>query len=341
MAKQVSHVLGFDLGGTKMMALVFAVRKGSEGKSAAGARLKKAGTARRRTKAEQGAKAVLARIGETVRDALADARVSSADLSAIGVASPGPLDWTTGVIIDSPNLGWKNVGLKAHLEKEFHAPTFVDNDVNLGTYGEYHFGAARGCRDVVGIFPGTGIGGGIIVGGRLVRGASGAAGEVGHVVLDPGGALCGCGRRGCVEAMASRSAIAQEAAAAALRGDAPWLLKNVGSDLDKIRSGELAKAIEAGDQVVEEIVRHAARLIGLLAANLVNVLSPEMIVLGGGLVEALEKVFVAEVRDGIERWALPFLAKDCRVAAAELGDDAAAMGAAIHALESCAAEVRD
>jgi len=184
------------------------------------------------------------------------------------------------------------------------------------------------CADVLGVFPGIGIGGGVIVGGKLLHGFSGAAGEVGHMTIEVDGPYCGCGKRGCLEALASRIAIAKEVAALAARGDAPYIAENFGTDIANIRSGALAKAIEAGDAMVEDVVRRAAYYVGIAVANLINVLSPEAVVLGGGLVEAMESLFIEEATRAITDHAMPFLRKNVRLVPAKLGDDAVVLGAA-------------
>jgi glucokinase len=243
------------------------------------------------------------------------------------VGSPGPLDPKTGVIIDTPNLAWKQFPLGEMLSDTFHVPVAVDNDVNLGTYGEWKFGEVKDCKDVVGIFPGTGIGGGLIVNGALIHGFTGAAGEVGHMTVLLDGPYCGCGKRGCLEALASRIAIAEQVAALAARGDAPTIWEACGADLLKIRSGMLLKSIEVGEKMVEGVVRRAAYYVGVATANLINILSPEAVVLGGGLVEALTDLYLDEVKKAVKEHAMPFLRKGVRIVPAKLGDDAVALGA--------------
>ena len=188
--------------------------------------------------------------------------------------SAGPLDLDEGVILDAPNLGWKDVKMKATLEKEFGCPAAVMNDVDAGVYGEYRFGAARSSRCVLGVFPGTGIGGGCVYDGKIVRGKTNSCMEIGHIQVVPDGPLCGCGLRGCLEAVASRLAISAAAAQAAYRGQAPDLLDAAGTSLDQIRSGALADSIAAGDTVVESIVRNAARHIGTAVASAVHLCRP-------------------------------------------------------------------
>jgi glucokinase len=202
------------------------------------------------------------------------------------------------------------------------------NDVDAGVYGEYRFGAGRGARCVLGVFPGTGIGGGCVYDGQIIRGKTGSCMEVGHIQIAPDGPLCGCGRRGCLEAVASRLAISAAAAQAAFRGDAPNLRAEAGTDLTEIRSKVLARAVAAGDTAVEEIIRNAARSIGVAVGNLVNLLLPEQVILGGGLVEAMPDIFVSTVARTAVKRALPSYADSFTVSAAQLGDDAAVMGAA-------------
>lgn len=307
------HIIGMDIGGTKMMALVLDHN------------FKPVGRCKKKSKSNKREEPAEARIARIIREAMKDANVDS--IKGIGIGSPGPLDPKTGVIIDTPNLGWKDFPLGKKLSDEFGVPTAVDNDVNMGTYGEWHFGEVKDCNDVIGIFPGTGIGGGIIINGKLLHGFSGAAGEIGHMTLQEDGPYCGCGKRGCLEALASRVAIAAQIAAAAAREDAPYILQNCGTDLANLRSSVIAAAIKNGEKMVEGIVRKAAFHVGIAVANLINILSPEAVVLGGGLVEAMEDLYLEEVRRAVKSHAMPFLRKNVRIVPARLGDDAVALGA--------------
>ena len=311
-----THWLGFDLGGTKMMAVVF----DGDFRGVASARAK--------TQGAEGAAKVLERIRSTILEALGKAGLGLSDLAGIGVGCPGPLDLDRGVILHAPNLGWHDVPLKETLEKKFKCPTVIANDVDAGTYGEYRFGAARGARCALGVFPGTGIGGACIYEGRILRGRTGSCMEIGHVRVQAEGRLCGCGQRGCLESVASRLAISAEAAAAVYRGEAPALRDLAGTDLADIKSGTLAKAIKAGDKAVETIVRNAARQLGSAVASVVNLLAPDVVVLGGGLVEALPEIVLGEVRKAVCGQAMKAFTKDLKIVAAELGDDATALGAA-------------
>lgn len=311
-------IVGVDIGGTKMMAAVY-----DRG-------FNKIGVSRKRSKDKKSGESE-GRALTVIQEALQNA--GNPVLKGIGVGAPGPLDPHTGVIIDTPNLGWKNYPIADILGRAFKVPVVLDNDVNVGTYGEWRSTELCTCRHVLGIFPGTGIGGGIIINGKLLHGFSGAAGEIGHMTIMPDGPYCGCGKRGCLEAFASRIAIAKEVAALAARDDAPFILEKCGVNLNEIRSGVLARAIEAGETKVESVVRQAAYVLGMAVGNLINILSPEAVVLGGGLVEAMETLFLEEVSRGVRDHAMPFLRKDVQIRAAKLGDDAVAMGAAHLILE--------
>jgi glucokinase len=219
------------------------------------------------------------------------------------------------------------------LEKEFHCGAVIANDVDLGVFGEYQFGAAKGAHCAIGVFPGTGIGGGCVHEGKIFRGKYSSCMEVGHVQVNPQGGLCGCGHFGCLETEGSRLAISSEAAKAAYRGEAPYLREQVGMDLQEIRSGVLAEAIKKGDKTVERIVCQAAEQVGVAVGNIVTLMSPDIVVLGGGLVEAMPDLFVSIVkRRARETTMSPFM-DFFEVVPATLGDDAGVKGAAAWAAE--------
>ncbi|MDZ4684048.1 MAG: ROK family protein [Planctomycetaceae bacterium] len=322
-----SYWLGFDLGGTKMHAVLF------------DAQMQPVVRRRKKTRGHEGAEAGIDRICGIVEKLLEEAKITRGELSGIGLGVPGPVDMDTGVILEAPNLGWTQVPLQELLEQRFGCPVAICNDVDAGVYGEYQFGAARGARTALGVFPGTGIGGGLIYEGRIFRGRSSSCLEIGHmpVVLD--GAPCGCGRRGCLETVASRLAMSAEIAKAAYRGQAPHLLRVAGTDLANIRSGILAEAIAAGDQIVEQIVRTGARHLGMAIAGCVNLLLPDCIVLGGGLVESLPKLYLEEVAGELKQRVMPAFGKSFVLKTAELGDDAGVLGAAAWARQTLASSM--
>jgi glucokinase len=308
--------VGFDLGGTKMLAVVYDDK------------FKQLGRKRRRTKGHEGVKAGLDRIIETIELALEEAEVSRTRVRGIGVGCPGPLDLDAGVILEAPNLGWENVPLKKTLEKHFGCVAAIANDVDVGVYAEYRFGAGKKARCVVGVFPGTGIGGGCVYEGKIFRGRVTSCMEVGFMKVMADGPRAGLGPPGTLEAIASRLAISAQCAQAAFRGQAPHLRKVAGTDLSNIRSGVLAESIEAGDKEVERIVRDAAGFVGYAVGSLVNLLAPDIIVLGGGLVEALPDLYLTAVRRTAMQTALPSYHKTFEIVAAKLGDDTSVLGAA-------------
>ena len=308
--------VGFDLGGTKMLSQIFDSKFYSLGRK------------REKTKGHEGAEAGLDRIADLIRSSMKEVNLSNSDLGGIGVGAPGPLDLKEGIIKSAPNLGWENVHLGDFLRETFGCPVVVINDVDAGVFGEYRFGAGRGSRCCLGVFPGTGIGGGCVYDGDIFLGNNTSCFEVGHMQIAPDGPMCGCGKRGCLEAVASRLAISASAAQAAYRGDAPNLRAEVGTDLSSIRSKALARAIDAGDHVIREIIRNAARSIGVAVGNLVNLLLPDKIILGGGLVEAMPDIFVETVTSAARKRVLSSFENSFAVVAAQLGDDSAAMGAA-------------
>jgi len=308
--------VGFDLGGTKMFAGVFDEN------------YKLLGKERKKTKGHLGAEMGVERVIGTIREALATAEVTAADIAGIGVGCPGPLHLDEGVLIDAVNLGWKEVKLKKLLEAEFGCPVTIANDVDAGVYGEYRFGAGRGAHCLLGVFPGTGIGGGLVYRGQIFRGRTQSCMEIGHMPLFPFGPRDGTGSVGTVEAYASRLAIAASAAQAAYRGQAPNLMKAAGTNLSDIRSGTLAESIKAGDKAVERAVTDAADMIGITIGGIINLLAPDVIVLGGGLVEAMPDLFTTAVKKSARQYAMDAFRDAFTVVPAQLGDNATVIGAA-------------
>ena len=312
-----TNVIGVDMGGTKILSAVI---------DAAGNIL---GTAKVPTKADAGTSVVIDRIADAIRQSIAKSGVNAASIAAVGIGAPGPLDPETGVVIFAPNLGWRDVPLKTELEARVGIPTFVDNDVNVGTLGEHVFGAGQGVQNVVGIFVGTGIGGGIILEGELFHGASKTAGEIGHIIVKAGGPRCGCGRRGCLEALASRTAMTKQFRKAILKkGKKSVISKLTDGDLSAIRSGVLAKAIRANDKLTLKVFKKVTKYLGVGIGSIVNFLNPEMIVLGGGVVEALDDTFLDDIRAASEKYALPNTLDGVQIVQAKLGDNSGILGAA-------------
>ncbi len=308
--------IGFDLGGTKMMAVVF------------DSNLQEVGRKKRKTRSKGGEKVGFNRIEETMQDALIEAKISLHDVAGIGIGVPGPLNPASGVVLEATNLGWKNVPLRQQLQDRFERPVEVCNDVDAGVFGEYLRGAGKGCRSVLGLFPGTGIGGGFVYEGRIFHGTRSTCMEVGYLQMATEGAAAGTGPVGTLEGLASRLAISAEAAKAVFRGQAPSLQAIAGTDVAKIRSSALRKSIEDGDKAVEQIVRRSAEQVGRGIGSLINILAPDRVILGGGLVEAMPNLYLDAVRKGVKRNVLPSLVDCAEIVVSKLGDLAAALGAA-------------
>jgi len=313
------HWLGFDLGGTKMLTQIYDSEWNVVAKE------------RKRNKPGAGAKVGVDRIVETIESVLKKADLKAEQLHGIGIGCPGPIDMDNGILHDLPNLGWEEIPIKERLEDEFKIPVAVLNDVDAGVYAEYRRGAGKDARCVMGVFAGTGIGGGCVYQGEILRGKTSSAFEIGHVQVMSNGPRCGCGQRGCLESVASRLWIASQAARAAYRGDAPHLLENAGTDLAKIRSGALSASIKEGDEAVEDVIREAARYIGIAIAGVVNLINPEVVILGGGMVEAMPELFVDRVEKSANKRVMPAFEDTFKVVPAELEDDAGVLGAALWA----------
>ena len=312
-----TNVVGVDMGGTKILSAVI---------DAKGNIL---GTAKVPTKADEAPSVVIDRIADAIQKAIDKSGVNEASIEAIGIGAPGPLDPATGVVIFAPNLGWRDIRLKDELETRVGIPTFVDNDVNVGTLGEHVFGAGQGVQNVVGIFVGTGIGGGIILQGELFHGASKTAGEIGHIIVKAGGPKCGCGTRGCLEALASRTAMAKQFQKAIKKKKQKSIVTELtNGDLRTIRSGVLAKAIRANDKLTLKIFKKVTKYLGVGIGSIVNFLNPEMIILGGGVVEALDDTFLDNIRAAAKKYALPNTLDGVQIVRAELGDNSGILGAA-------------
>ena len=322
MAENDDYVVGVDMGGTKILAAVI----DAEGEIVQ--------QAKRATKPKKGPDAVIKRITRCIQAAIDGAELNPSQIRAIGIGSPGPLDPETGVIIFAPNLGWSDVPLKAKLEANLSIPTFVDNDVNVGTLGEYAFGAGQGVKSLVGIFVGTGIGGGIILDGKLYHGVNKTAGEVGHMIVEAKGPRCGCGNFGCLEAVASRTAITRDLQKAILKkGKQSKLTELNGGNLDLIRSKAIARAVKHGDKPTIKVVQRAAKYLGISVASIIHFLNPEMVVLGGGVIEAMGDSLLDPIRHAAAEYALPTTMDGVQIVAATLGDNAGVIGASVLARE--------
>src|SRR2546421_1216809 len=311
------YIVGVDLGGTKILAGVFSNS------------LECIGTTKLSTKAQRGLDAVVERISRCVQDAVDEADLSLKQVAGVGIGAPGAVDFEAGTVIFAPNLeGWKDVPLKKTLEKQLDVPVFVENDGNIAVLGVHVAELKSKPRHVVGIFVGTGIGGGLIFNGELYSGFNHTAGEIGHMVIDVNGPKCGCGNKGCFEALASRTAIFQRIKAGIKEGEKTLLTEMLGDALEDLRSGDLRKAIRRGDKFVSKVIEQTAEYIGIGVANLVNVLGPEVVVLGGGVMEALADEMMAVITKTAKEHAMPGTIKGVEIIASKLGGSAWSTGAA-------------
>jgi len=315
-------VAGIDLGGTKILAGVM------------GPDNQVLGRAKVSTPAQQGGEAILKAIVECVDSALGAAGLRRDDLAAVGIGSPGPLDTAAGTIVYSSNLNVRNFPLGPGLAAELRKPVTVRNDVVVGGYGEFRLGAGKGFRDLIAVFVGTGIGGCLVSRGRVVEGVTGNAGEVGHIVVKAGGPKCGCGSRGCLEAMASRTAIVRRVGKAVKKGIPTTLGERVARKSGRLKSHELADAVNAGDHVAIEETRRAAHFLGLGVGGLINVFAPEVVVIGGGVAEAMGEPWVELIRASARAQAVADPQAKTVIALAALGDDSGILGAALLAREA-------
>lgn len=310
--------IGFDLGGTKMFAVVYDDQ------------LKPVGQDRRSTQGSEGAEAGLGRIGEAIRAALEDAKVDAGKIAGIGIGCPSLVDQKTGILRAPINLGWPDLPLRTWLGKRFKCPVALLNDVDAGTFGEFTAGAGKGARSLLGVFPGTGVGAGFIYDGRLLVGKRHSAMELGRTRWAAPGLVHGRGEWPIFEQFCSRLAIASNCAAETFRGNAPVLAEKGDTDLRKIKSKVLAASYKANDVGTRQVIDNAIEYLSLGIANAVNLLGPDRIVLGGGLVEAMPEVFRKGVERHLKTFAVPELAEEASVKVASLGDYATALGAAAY-----------
>jgi len=314
----VRFVLGIDIGGTNLV-----VGSVAEDGSTVLA------TASEPTHAEAGATDVVDRLVGLAERAVAQTRALApdAEILGVGVGAPGPLDTKRGIVLLTPNLGWVNMPLRQIIHDRLGLPAALDNDANCAVLGEWWVGAARGARHAIGITIGTGIGGGLILDGRLYHGASDVAGEIGHTTIDTEGRRCKCGNYGCLEAYASGPNIAIRAIEEIEAGAVSRLPSYVGGDLKQITAQTVYLAAQEGDELALEVVNDTAKFLGVGIGNLLNVFNPEVVVVCGGVTLAGDHLFVPLRREVSRRAFKPAVAA-CRIVPGELAGTAGVYGAA-------------
>ncbi len=315
-------IIGVDLGGTNIVVGVLPMDGGTGDVLALRSEP---------TEAQRGAKFVVDRITTMIEDARAEVISthggSASDFAGVGIGSPGPLDRKSGIVINTPNLGWRNFPLRDLVANKVNLPAVLDNDANCATYGEWWLGVGRNVNTLVGLTLGTGIGGGIVLNGEIFHGVSDAAGEIGHTTIEANGRKCKCGNYGCLEAYASGPAIALRAIEGIEAGAESMLPDLVDGRLEQITAATVYEAVVLGDVYGNEVMRETAKFLGAGVANLINVLNPEMIVIAGGVTKAGDHLFLplkAEVRKRAFRSALDA----CQICAAILPGTAGVIGAA-------------
>ena len=313
------YVVGVDLGGTNIVTGVMP----DDGSRTIAVRSIP-------TEAERGADGVITRIvaqaEASIADAMAETGARREQFVGVGIGAPGPLDRASGIVKIAPNLGWRDVPLRDMVSGALGMPAELDNDANCATLGEWWVGAARGARHVVGMTIGTGIGGGLVLDGRLYHGASDVAGEVGHATIDPTGRRCACGNYGCLEAYASGPAIAERAREALASGESSALLALAGGDPLAITAATVYEAADAGDTLARVIVRETAGFLGAGVANLLNVFNPEVVVIAGGVTRAGDALF-EPLRAEVKRRAFRPAVEAARIVPGTLPGTAGVVGA--------------
>lgn len=278
------------------------------------------------THAVKGAQHVMEQMSSLVLELMRHPEVAFSKIAGIGMGIPGVIDYATGTAIQVVNLGWNNIALKEPLEKRIGLPILMDNDANVAALGEMWAGAGKGCRNLICVTLGTGVGGGIVVDGKLLHGAHVLAGEIGHIVMDPRGSLCSCGNRGCLETVASATGVVRLVQEALDGGELSTL---AGKELS---SEAISLAAASGDALALNVVHRAMDTLGRALAIAANIIDPDVIVVGGGMAHAGDTILFP-LRISFEKYSLRRISNATRVVLARLGNDAGVVGAAWMALE--------
>jgi glucokinase len=310
-------IVGVDVGGSKINSILADSKGNIKARDL------------RDTRAKRGPDAVIGRIIESIRQA-ADGN----DIAGIGVGAAGACDTVNGVITSSPNLPqWQDIPLRDIIQREFDCPVHLQNDATLAALGEHHFGGGRGVDHLIYVSVGTGIGGGIIIGGELYCGASGSAGEFGHMTIDVNGPSCPCGNTGCWETFASGTALAREAVKRIRDGQKTNILKFADGKMEKVSARRVHLAAQKGDRLANELIAQTGYYLGAGLVNLVDIFNPQLILIGGGLAR-MGKLLIGPAGSVVRERAFELPAKAVRIEIAHLGVDAEALGAVALVLTS-------
>ncbi|MFQ6103480.1 MAG: ROK family protein [Candidatus Glassbacteria bacterium] len=276
------------------------------------------------TDVRRGPKQLVSMIGETARRLMDEC---CAEVRLVGMGTPGPLDTHKGIVLEMPNLGWKNVPLGQMVQEELGITTYLDNDANAAAFGEWWVGAGVGARVLVCFTLGTGVGGGIVIDGSVFRGVKGAAAEFGHMIIQLNGRVCKCGKRGCLEAYASASAIASRARERAEAGDLPALLELAGGEVSRITSEMVSQSALEGDRFAQKIMEETASYLAIGVSNVMNALNPDVVVIGGGVMGAGDMI-LEPLRRFVRELTFEAIDDSARIVPAKLGREAGVIGAA-------------
>ena len=319
--KNERPVVAIDLGGTKILAALVSVKN------------KVVAREYQPTLADGGQRAVIDRIFETIDRLLGKSGIKASRLEAIGIAAAGAIDSAKGLVTSSPHLpDWRDVALKQIVARRYKVDAFIINDASAAALGEHRLGAGRGVGNLVYLTVSTGIGGGIIINGRLYLGSSGSAGELGHMTIDVNGRRDKCGNIGCLELLASGTAIAEEARRRLKEGQTSALKQIAAGGIESITAEDVAAAAQSGDLLSREVIHQAAHYLGVGMVNIVNIFNPDMIIVGGG-VARMGELLLEPARQVVLKRAFELPARAVRIVTAQLGDDVGVLGAALFARE--------
>lgn len=309
------YSIGIDLGGTKILTALVELESG-----------KVVHYVKKKTKKDKGPKNISKKLVESIEELIEESIKSFDDVKSIGVGAAGQIDRDNGILIGAPNLDCYDLNIKELLNKHFDLPVFVGNDVEIAAIGEQKFGAGKDCDDFVCIFVGTGIGSAIVKEGKIIYGATGTAGELGHIIVDLNGRQCGCGAHGCLEAYASRSAIEHRIEGALRKGRKSCILEYLETG-KSMTSGMIQKSIEREDELVIQCVTEASEYLSGGIASVINFINPKLVILGGGLIEAVDYFYQKTIKKAKAK-SLPVPAEKIIFKKAMLGDFSGVIGAA-------------
>ncbi|MBS4034118.1 MAG: ROK family protein [Ignavibacterium sp.] len=307
------YTVSVDMGGTKILASVLNTKEGIIARD------------KKPTNVEAGTSTYINDIIQLISSVIEKSGVKSSQIVSVSLGVPGSVNPLTGIIGLAPNLGLKNYNIKKALQKRINHPVLIENDVNLAALGIKHFGVGKKAKNILVVSVGTGIGGGIILNEKLYRGSKFVAGEIGHIPVEKNGPVCGCGRKGCFESVASRTAIVNRIFAD-IKAGRRCVLKDYVKSGKKIKSGALKNAIAKKDKVVLKRITEASETIGQVLAGLTNFLNFDMIVLAGGLIEAADNFMLPVIKSSFNKHVLKDSANGLKILPSKLADDAAIYG---------------